>query len=77
MPVIILIFIVHIFLPTRLVFSVVLGTCLSIGYLGWVFALGHRSDIELAAIGVLVILCNVIGVITEWRRQVAGRRHSR
>jgi PAS domain S-box-containing protein len=42
--------------------------------LGWVFALGHRSDSELAAIGVLFILCNVIGVITEWRRQVAGRR---
>ena len=62
------------FLPTRIVFSVVAAFYLSGGYFAMVVALGWRTTSEIAAIGFLIVLCNVIGIVTERRRQRAARR---
>lgn len=72
-PAIILIFMCYMFLPTRFVFSVLCAFYLSGGYLVMLVALGRRTTSEMTAIGFLLVLCNVIGIVTERRRQRAAR----
>jgi PAS domain S-box-containing protein len=74
-PVVILLFVPYIFMPTRLIYSLTIGAGLSIGYLTWVLVLGQRSAGEVTAMAILIVLCNLIGIISERRRQVADRRH--